>query len=144
VNVFYDTNVLLDVILERSPFYSVSADVWTLAETGRADGYISAVSYTNTFYLVAAFRDSNFARESVSKMHGIFIPAAVDGRVISQAIDSDLNDFEDAVQYFSALHAGADCIVSRNVKDFPRRPAIPVLTPEELLAELREGPKGLE
>lgn len=133
---FYDTNVLLDVLLKRAPFYDDSARAWTLAEMGRLEGHVSAVSFTNIFYIVQSARDRGEAERAVRTMVGIFTPATCDAQVIRQAVDAGLPDFEDAVQYFSALHAAADCILSRNPGDFPRRPVVPVLSPTEFLAQL--------
>ena len=137
---FYDTNVLLDVLLQREPFYEDSARVWTLAELSRLEGYVSALSFPNIFYVLHKMRNRRDAARAVRTMLGIFSAVACNGDVIRQAIDSDLPDFEDAVQYFSALHAGADCILSRNAGDFPRRSAVPVLSPAELLARIESKP----
>jgi predicted nucleic acid-binding protein len=134
VNAFFDTNVLLDVLLQRSEFYEHSARVWALAETGSIRGLAAAVSFTNVFYIVERLRGRDTARDTVRGILEAFTPAACDEAVVRQAARADLDDFEDAVQYFSALHAGADCILTRNVADFPRRPALPVLTPREFLA----------
>lgn len=139
MRVFYDTNVLLDVILARTPFYNDSARTWTLAEMGRIEGFASAVSFTKVFYIVEATRGRKEAEGAVGKILGIFTPAACDAQVIRQAADADTPDFEDAVQYFSALHAGVDCILSRNADDFPRKPVVPVLSPTEFLAQLEVG-----
>jgi predicted nucleic acid-binding protein len=136
VRAFFDTNVLLDVLLGRAPFYENSARVWTLAEMGRLEGYISAVSFTNVFYIVQGVRDRHEAERAVNTIVGIFTPATCDAQVIRQAVDAGVPDFEDAVQYFSALHAGVDCILSRNPDDFPHRPAVPVLSPTEFLGQL--------
>ena len=136
MKVFYDTNVLLDVLLGREPFYEDSARTWTLAEMGRVDGYVSAVSFTNVFYIVDGARDREEAERVVHEMVGIFTPAACNDRVIRQAVEADISDFEDAVQYFSALHAGADNIITRNAADFPRQTEMPVLSPQEFLAKV--------
>ena len=133
---FYDTNVLLDVLLRREPFCEDSARAWTLAEMGRIEGYVSAVSFVNVFYLVDRMRGQKEAARAVRTMLDVFTAVACDASVINRAIDSRMRDFEDAVQYFSALHAGADCILSRNPGDFPRRPAVPVFSPTEFLAQL--------
>jgi len=100
------------------------------------EGYISAVSFTNVFYIVHGARDREEAQRVVRTMAHIFTPATCDAMVIRQAIDSNLPDFEDAVQYFSALHAGAECILSRDLGGYPRRPAVPVLSPTAFLAQL--------
>jgi predicted nucleic acid-binding protein len=132
-NVFIDTNVLLDVLARREPFYPDSAAVWALAESGKIKGLISAVSVTNTSYIVRRLRDARTARRAVILLRDVFTPVAFDEQVINQAIDSGIPDFEDAVQYFSAVRAKADCIVSRNPSHFPRADP-PVLTPTEFLA----------
>jgi len=133
---FFDTNVLLDVLLRRADFYDDSARVWTLAERNRFEGCASAVSFVNVFYMVARVRDREEAGRAVREMIDIFTPTTCDGQVVRQAVHAGLSDFEDAVQYFSALHAGADCILTRNAAGFPRRPAVSVLSPREFLAQL--------
>src|SRR3972149_10498982 len=103
MKVFYDTNVLLDVLMAREPFFRDSAKVWTLAELGRVEGHLSAVSFLNIFYLMQRKRGRTAAAGAVRRMFEIFKAVACDSLIINQAIDSDLPDFEDAVQYFSAL-----------------------------------------
>ncbi len=137
---FVDTNVVLDVLLERQPFYERSAAVWTLAELGRIEGVICPVSFTNVFYIVDRMQDRGKARAAVRDMRDIFEPSVCDGQVINQAVDSEISDFEDAIQYFSALHCSAACLVTRNPTGFPRRPALPILPPEEFLTELDMEP----
>jgi predicted nucleic acid-binding protein len=133
MNVFLDTNVLLDVLGRREPFYADSAAVWTLAETGRVDGFISAMSFPNLFYVLRRAAGARIARRAMSLLRDIFRPVALDGQVLNQALDAGLGDFEDAIQFFSALRAAADCLVTRNVRDFPRG-ELPIQTPAEFLA----------
>lgn len=97
------------------------------------------VSFTNVFYIIDHWADENSAREALVQLRDIFTPVACDARVINQAMDAEIREFEDAVQYFSALHAKAEYILTRNPDDFPRRPAIPVLTPIEFLAIFEDG-----
>lgn len=137
MNAFIDTNVLLDVLAKREPFYKDSAAVWTLAEQGSVKGLVSPVSFTNVFYMMRKWGGAKTARRAMVLLRDAFTPVACDALIINQAIDVGTDDFEDAVQYFSALHAGADCILSRNPDDFPRRPAVPVLSPAEFLAQLQ-------
>lgn len=134
MKVFLDTNVLLDVLAQRKRFYADSAAVWTLAEQGRIDGLVSAVSFTNIFYVVRKLADARTAQNAVAMLRDVFTPFACDGRILALAIGGDIKDFEDAVQYHSALQAGADCMLSRNPDDFPRTGDCPVLTPTEFLA----------
>ena len=132
MNVFVDTNVLLDVVTKRERFYQKSAEVWKLAEYGRILGLVSAISFTNIFYIVRKWRDRKVALRSMAQLRDVFTLVALDGQVLNQAIDADFKDFEDAIQYFSALRADASCVVSRNPDHFPRSD-LPVLSPAEFL-----------
>ncbi len=137
-----DTNVLLDVLAFRDPFYTDSANVWSLAESGKIEGQVSAVSFKDIFYLVRKWAGINSAREALVLLRDAFTPVPCDALVINQAIDSRLADFEDAVQYFCALHAEADSIVTRNPEDFPDMPAISVFSPTEFIADINVYPNG--
>jgi predicted nucleic acid-binding protein len=134
MRVFVDTNILLDVLAKRHPFFADSAAIWTLAETGKIEGLVSAVSFTNIFYVVRKLADAKTALRMLVLLRDSFHAVACDHQIVSQAIDSGIKDFEDAVQYHSALHAGADCIVSRNPDHFPRTMDCPVVSPAEFLA----------
>jgi len=133
MNVLVDTNVLLDVLTRREPFYADSVAVWTLAEQGKIRGLASAISFTNIFYIVRKLRSRRTAQQTMLLLRDTFTPVACDSQVITQAIDADFEDFEDAIQYFSAVRAGASCLVSRNPGHFPKSD-LPVLTPTEFLA----------
>jgi len=134
VKIFLDTNVLIDVLAQRKPFYVDSAAVWTLAEAGRVEGLVSAISFTNIFYVVRRLADLKAARRTLVLLRDVFTAVGCDGRILNLAIDSPFKDFEDAVQHFSAVSAGAECLISRNPDDFPRTSDCPVLTPAEFLA----------
>lgn len=95
---------------------------------------MSAVSFTNLFDVVRKLADLKTARRMMVLLRDTFTVAPCDGRILNRAIESDLRDFEDAVQYFSAVQGGADCLVSRNPDDFPRASECPVFTPAEFLA----------
>lgn len=133
MKVFIDTNVVLDVLAKRAAFYDDSAAIWSLCEQGQITGFIAAVSVTNIYYITRKLSDHRTAMKATVQLRDIFTLATCDGQVMSQAIDARMPDFEDAVQYFCALHAGAEILVTRNPKHFPRS-AIPVVTPKEFLA----------
>src|SRR5690242_34852 len=131
MNVFIDTNVLIDVIAKRKPFYADSARIWTLADEGRITGFISAISFTNIFYVVRKLKDQRTARRALSLLRTSFHPVACDEDVLDRALAVKFKDFEDAVQYISALAVQSDCLVSRNPIHFPSAADCPVLTPVE-------------
>ena len=133
MKVFVDTNVLLDVLAKREPFFADSVAVWTLAERGEIEGMVSAISFTNIFYIIRKLRDSRTAMRTMVQLRDTFAPVACDAQVLNQAIDAGFKDFEDAVQYFSADRAGAVCLVSGNPDHFPRS-ELSVLGPAEFLA----------
>lgn len=133
MNVFVDTNVLLDVLARREPFFADSAEIWTLAETGAIVGHIAALSLPNLFYLLRRAKGPGAARGAARLLRDIFTLVPLDGQIANQALDADIADFEDAIQFFSALRADADVIVTRNPKDFPTTD-IALQTPTEFLA----------
>jgi len=133
MKVFVDTNVLMDVLAKREPFYRDSAHVWTLAEQGRVVGLVSVISFNNIYHVVRRLRTRQVADRMMILLRDTFTPVVLDKQILDQAIDAGLSDLEDAIQYFSAVRAGADCIVSRDARAFPTSD-LPVLTPQELLA----------
>ena len=133
MRVFCDTNVLLDVLARREPFYADSARVWTLAEGGQIHALVSVLSFANIFYVVRRLRNRRAAQQAVLLLRDTFEPVALDGQILNQAVDSDFGDLEDGIQFFSALRSGAACLVTRNPRHFPTD-GIPVQTPTEFLA----------
>jgi predicted nucleic acid-binding protein len=133
MNIFIDANVLLDVLARREPFYADSAQVWTLAETGRIAGFILAISLSNLFYLMRRMKGQKAARKAIGILRDIFNLVPFDRQITNQAIDSDIRDFEDAIQFFSAIRVGATVLITRNPKDFPSTD-IAIQTPTEFLA----------
>lgn len=133
MNVFVDTNVLLDVLARREPFYAHSVGVWTLAEQGRVKGFVSAISFNNIHYVTRKLRTRQAARRMMAFLRDTFEPVPLDKQILDQAIDADFEDLEDAIQYFSAVRAKSDCLISRDANAFPK-PDLPVLTPAEFLS----------
>ena len=131
--VLCDINVILDILLLREPFHRPAAALFGALERGEARGYLCAVSFPTLHYLLAKHLGAIPAVQALSKMRMVFRVAPVDEKVVDLALASDLKDFEDAVQYYSAVRAGADVLITRNKKDYPAR-GIPVLAPEEFLA----------
>lgn len=130
MKVLLDTNILFDVLGHREPFYRASADVWALAEARQMRGYISAISHNNIYYIVRNLEGPGKARAAIRLMRDVFDAVGPDVQIINQAIDSGIKDFEDAIQFHSAVRIRANCIVTRNPGDFPRN-AMPIQTPDE-------------
>ena len=132
MNVFIDTHLLLDVLLPREAFYANSARIWTLAETGGMSAFVSGLSLPNIFYLLRQDSSLPAARAAVIIVRDMFSLVPLDAQIVNQAIDADIADFEDAIQFFSAVRVGAAVLVTRNPRHFPSQgPAIQ--TPAEFL-----------
>ena len=136
MRVFLDTNVLLDVLGDRRPFVGQAKPIWLLVERGRIEGLVSALSFSNVFYILRKYAGAQTALASLRQLRATFTAVACDQGVIDRALASDFGDFEDAVQYFSARAADAACIVTRDPGHFVAC-SIPVLSPAQFLATHR-------
>ena len=135
MKVFIDTNVLLDVLARREPFYADAARIWSLAERGKIEALVSAISYNNVYYVVRRASSRKSAGKALRLIRDVFTPVPLSVQILSQAIDADFEDFEDAIQFYSALHAEADCLITRDADHFPAED-LPVLAPAAFLASL--------
>jgi predicted nucleic acid-binding protein len=132
-----DTDVLLDVLAQREPFYDDSARVWEQVESGRAEGYVSAISFNNIYYIVRRVGDRRRARRAVALLHRLFLVAPVDSETLDRAIGASLRDFEDAIQWACATAADVNQIITRNTRDYPTDHPV-AMTPTEFLQTIAE------
>jgi predicted nucleic acid-binding protein len=133
---FLDTNVVLDLLGERMPFYENAAKIASLADKGLINIVVSALSYSTIFYLLSKFEDSEIVKEKLRKLKVISETADLTNRIIEKGLESNFIDFEDALQYHCAISKDCNIIITRNIKDF-KESAIPVLSPTEYLKSLR-------
>jgi predicted nucleic acid-binding protein len=132
MKVFLDTDVLLDVLTRREPHSIAASRIWSRVEARALEGYISAVSFNNAHYVIRRAAGRLAAQEALKLLREVFRLVPLDEQILHRAIDSDSADFEDAIQFFSALRAGVEFLLTRNVRHFPAEP-ISVLTPQEFL-----------
>ncbi len=132
-----DTNIVLDVLLRREPYFEASRAVWTLVETGHAEGLLSAHAVTTIHYLVCKQVGAERTIHIMSALLRVFGVAAVDSAVVHSALQTAIarkpGDFEDDVTAAAARLSGCDFIVSRDVAGF-RGSAVPCLTPQATIA----------
>lgn len=136
--IFLDTNIVIDFLGERANFYQPAAKILTLADQKKIEIYTSPTSISNTYYLLSRFENTKIALEKIRKFKVLCSISMMDDEVIEKAINSDFKDFEDAMQYFSALASNCDLIVTRNEKDF-KNALIPVLNGESYLETLKKN-----
>jgi predicted nucleic acid-binding protein len=132
---FIDTNIMLDFLGEREPFYDSIAKIATLAEKEKLTMVVSPISFATVNYFLSKFENSKIAREKLRKFKVLCGVCALDEQTIEKGLNSSIDDFEDALQYFSATDSGCDIIITRNGKDF-KQSLLPVMTAEEFLSRL--------
>ena len=120
-----DTNVLLDIVLERLPWASEGALLLDAIERGQATGYMASHAVTTLYYVIGRARDRRVATTAVSDLLGLLHVVPLDTHDFQHALVLGLTDFEDAVQAAASLKIGADYIVTRNEKDFAGAPVTP-------------------
>lgn len=135
MKVLFDTNIILDLMLDRVPFAEVSEHLVSSAESGTLTGCLGATTVTTIHYLAAKVLGSQRSLDEIRKLLVIFEIASVNRSVLEKALDLGFSDFEDAVLYEAARQAGAEAIVTRNQDDFANS-EIPVYSPEELAQAL--------
>lgn len=133
MRVLFDTNVVLDVLLDRDPHAETAAQLLSLVDQGRIDGVLCATTVTTIHYLASKAAGPESARHHVRELLGLFDIACVDRASLHSALDLDFADFEDAVLHESARAAGVAAVVTRNGSDFTSA-TLPVFDPVELLA----------
>lgn len=137
VRILIDTNVILDVALERQPYLILSEQILVYVEQGILDGYVSASTFTDLYYLLRKARGRKWAIAFLVQLLTFCQVAAVDQRVISYALTSNFKDFEDAVQYETAIANQLDAIVTRDPQDFSSH-GLRIFTPELLIQKLSQ------
>lgn len=131
MKVLFDTNIVLDVLMNREPFADAAAELMSKVENGSVAGYLCATTITTIYYLIAKELGAARAHTEIKKLTALFEIAAINRPVLESALDKHFVDVEDAVLHESAKYAGADAIVTRNPKDF-KRAEMPVYTSAEL------------
>ncbi len=128
--IFIDTNVIIDFLANRIPFSDYAAILFQLAKDNKIKIHISAISLNNTYYILRKVTSHKKALSLISEIEDYVGVQETNRTIIRKAIKSDFNDFEDAIQYYSAIQIGnIDIITTRDLKDF-KKSELPVLSPE--------------
>jgi hypothetical protein len=138
MNVLLDLNIVLDVILQRQPWFAEASLIWDAHLQGRIRGHLVATSLTNLFYITRRILGTDEARRAVRNCLQTFVVLAVDGPLLRQADALPGTDFEDNLQLAAAAAIPLDAIVTRDPGGFVGSP-VTVLTPAQLLAQLAQG-----
>lgn len=134
---FIDTNIMLDLLGERIPFYDSAAKIATLADKGKLTMIVSALSYSTVSYLLGKYESAEKVKDKLRKFKIISEISDLDEKTIEKGLNSNFTDFEDALQYHCALKSDCDVLITRNQKDF-KESVIPVMSGEEFLISIRK------
>ncbi len=134
--IFLDTNVVLDLLGEREPYYNSAAKITTLADKGEIDLIVSALTYSTVYYLLSRAEDKKLVKEKLRKFKVIAETSDLTDKIVDKGLSSNFSDFEDSLQYYCAIKMDCKILITRNSKDF-KESEIPVLTPDEYLNSLR-------
>lgn len=131
-NLLIDTNIIVDLLSKRKNFYQEAQELFTLADEQDIKLYISSLTFANTHYLLSRELNSDEVRKILIKFKLLVYILPLDDKLLELALSSDFNDFEDAIQYYTALENNLNIIITRNKKDF-KTSKLPVLTAKEYL-----------
>ena len=135
MKILFDTNVILDVLLDREPFSSIAAKLFSKVETGEITGYVCATTITTLHYLTRKVVGDELALKEINKLMLLFEIAPVNRAVLDAALKSGFKDFEDAVVHESGVYKETQGLVTRDSAGF-KKSKINVYSSEELLLML--------
>lgn len=128
-----DTNIVIDLLAKREPFYSDSAGLFSRADKKQVQLSLSSLTFANTNYILLKAKKPNEVKLILRKLKLLAEVLPLDDKIIDLALnDTNFTDFEDGLQYFTALENDQDIIITRNLKDF-KKSKIPVMTAEQYL-----------
>ena len=133
-----DTCVIADALQSREPFCKEAQSIFLLCANRQFEGFLTAKAITDIYYLTHRQTHSDKAtRDVLTKLCALFVLLDTTALDIRKAISAEISDFEDAVMVETAVRSGADCIVTRNTKDYAKA-QIAVCTPEEFIQQIDE------
>jgi predicted nucleic acid-binding protein len=138
VRVLFDVDVVLDLLLDRSPFSRDAGILLSKAEQGELTGHVCATAVTTLHYISRKTIGDRRARKEVRKLLTFLEPLTVNRAVLEGAFDAKFRDFEDAVSHEAARQAGVECLVTRNIRHF-KGSQIPVYSPSDLVRALESA-----
>ena len=132
-DLFIDTDVIIDFLIDRKPFSREAAIIFSLVEQKKIKGYVSSLTFSNLYYVLRKFESHNNVISKLEKLSKLLNILKVDEQMIKDSISSGFSDFEDSIQYFCALdYKKIDVIITRNTKDY-KHSDLPVMTPGDYL-----------
>jgi predicted nucleic acid-binding protein len=133
---FIDTNIVLDLLSRREPFFEEAAELFSLADKKQVELSVSSLTIASTSYALLRQMDSNKAKSVLKKLRLILKILPLDDKIIGLALnDETFSDFEDGLQYFTAIEGEQELIITRNLKDF-KNSKLPTMTAKQFIATI--------
>jgi predicted nucleic acid-binding protein len=126
-NIFVDTNIVIDLLAKREPFYEEAQDLFTLGDKNEVKLFISSLTFAKAYYSIVRHHKEVDAKKYLSKFKVLVTILSLDAKAIELALASDFKNFENGWQYFTAMDNETDVIITRNKKDFTNA-KIPLMT----------------
>jgi predicted nucleic acid-binding protein len=134
--ILIDTDIILDFFFDRQPFAENASKIFSLCESKKITGFVTPVIISNVYYLLRQSAKHEKVIEKLKLLVSITEIAVMDKEVVTQALNSDFKDFEDALQNYSAeIHKEIDLIITRNTKDF-KNSKLAVMTPDNYIKSI--------
>ncbi len=134
--ILVDTNIVLDLLAERTEFIKETQELFTLSDKNEITMYVSSLTFANTYYILSQKLKVTHTRKILRRFKVLVEVLPMDDKIIDLSLESDFNDFEDAIQYYTAIENDVSIIITRNLKDF-KASKIPVLTAKDFI-EMRK------
>lgn len=142
IKLLIDTNIVLDLLAKREPFYSGAASLFSKADKQKVKLAVSSLTFANTNYVLSRLKSPSEAREILRRFKILVRVLNLNDKITELALNDDsFSDFEDGLQYYSALQNNQDAIITRDLKDF-KNAKIPVMTADEYLASIEGNVSG--
>ena len=137
--IFIDSDIILDLIQERK-YYSEALQLFTLIEENKVKGYVSPLIFANLFYILRKQESSKFALQVLARLKSLLHILTINEKIIELALSSGFKDFEDAIQYYSALEENLEYLITRNKEDY-KESGIIICNAKEYLALRSSNPE---
>jgi predicted nucleic acid-binding protein len=130
--ILIDTNIIVDLLAKREEFYMAASRLFTLSDNNKVNLSITSLTFANTYYILSKELKPGKVKEILRKFKLLVHVLPLNEKIIDISLNSDFKDFEDAIQYFTAIENNLKIIITRNFRDF-KLSKIPVMTAESYL-----------
>lgn len=133
--VYLDTNIMLDLLGEREPYYNSIAQIATLADQKKLQLIVSPISFATVNYFLSKYDGVSIAKEKLRKFKVLCEISKIDETIVEKGLNSNFEDFEHSLQYFCAVDSDCEIIITRNAKDF-KNSLLPIMSAEEFIISI--------